>query len=223
MIYSNHSQGNGGLRPMGRIRRKFKAFTLLELIVVVAIITVLTAIAVPSLLTRLRTSRIQAANDQAQSLYMAAQDYLISLQRKGVSSAELNDYFDSSSHGGYRMLVVNGTSFESTSLTPDQALKHENARSGILSRYQNGTGAVDIGCWIVYVYPKTFTVGAVFYNEGKYNDDPMQACKDTAGWGSAAGPFTDVFDGITSQEYSATYHDSRAYTGQYPIPVPSSF
>jgi prepilin-type N-terminal cleavage/methylation domain-containing protein len=208
---------------MGRIRRKFKAFTLLELIVVVAIITVLTAIAVPSLLTRLRTSRIQAANDQAQSLYMAAQDYLISLQRKGVSSAELNDYFDSSSHGGYRMLVVNGTSFESTSLTPDQALKHENARSGILSRYQNGTGAVDIGCWIVYVYPKTFTVGAVFYNEGKYNDDPMQACKDTAGWGSAAGPFTDVFDGITSQEYSATYHDSRAYTGQYPIPVPSSF
>jgi len=211
------------LRPMGRIRRKFKAFTLLELIVVVAIITVLTAIAVPSLLTRLRTSRIQAANDQAQSLYMAAQDYLISLQRKGVSSAELNDYFDSSSHGGYRMLVVNGTSFESTSLTPDQALKHENARSGILRRYQNGTGAVDIGCWIVYVYPKTFTVGAVFYNEGKYNDDPMQACKDTAGWGSAAGPFTDVFDGITSQEYSATYHDSRAYTGQYPIPVPSSF
>lgn len=223
MIYSNHSQGNGGLRPMGRIRRKFKAFTLLELIVVIAIITVLTAIAVPSLLTRLRNSRIQAANDQAQQLYMAAQDYLIGLQRKGVSSTELNDYFDNSSHGGYRMLVVNGTGFESTSLTPDQALKHENARSGILSRYQNGTGAVDIGCWIVYVYPKTFTVGAVFYNEGKYNDDPMQACKDTAGWGSAAGPFTDIFDGIASQEYSATYHDSRAYTGQYPIPVSSSF
>ena len=66
MIYSNHSQGNGGLRPMGRIKKRFRAFTLLELIVVIAIITVLTAIAVPSLLTRLRNSRIQAANDQAQ-------------------------------------------------------------------------------------------------------------------------------------------------------------
>ena len=78
---------------MSKIKKNIKSlkgFTLLELIVVIAIISVLLMIIVPNMTDYIRTSRIREANDQAQQIYVATQDYLNSLQTRG---AKVEDYF----------------------------------------------------------------------------------------------------------------------------------
>lgn len=233
MIYSNHSQGNGGLRPMGRIKKRFRAFTLLELIVVIAIITVLTAIAVPSLLTRLRNSRIQAANDQAQSLYMATQDYLISLQRKGISSDKLTSegYFLPITDKDYAYLDLDGTTYHNGlgSGTTDNMYR---SIVGILSRAgKTSTGGTwqealenNSDSYLIVVYPKTFTVATVYFCEGvksgavcmsKYNKEVRASNAVTAAYND---PFESVYGAGNSQEYAVIDKSNKAYVGQYPIP-----
>ena len=72
---------------MSKIKKNIKSlkgFTLLELIVVIAIISVLLMIIVPNMTDYIRTSRIREANDQAQQVYVATQDYLNSLQTRGA-------------------------------------------------------------------------------------------------------------------------------------------
>lgn len=78
---------------MSKIKKNIKSlkgFTLLELIVVIAIISVLLMIIVPNMTDYIRTSRIREANDRAQQIYVATQDYLNSLQARG---AKVTDYF----------------------------------------------------------------------------------------------------------------------------------
>ena len=76
---------------MNKSRRKLKGFTLLELIIVIAILAVLSAILIPSISDYIRTNHIQSANSQAQQVYMAAQDYLVSEQVKGVRASDIMD------------------------------------------------------------------------------------------------------------------------------------
>ena len=65
--------------------KKLAGFTLLELIVVIAIIGILTSIAVPSTVSMIRDSKIESANTVAQELYSAAQNYLTDKQIKNQS------------------------------------------------------------------------------------------------------------------------------------------
>ena len=61
---------------MSKIKKNIKSlkgFTLLELIVVIAIISVLLMIIVPNMTDYIRTSRIREANDRAQQIYDATQ------------------------------------------------------------------------------------------------------------------------------------------------------
>jgi len=74
---------------MNRTKSKLKGFTLLELIIVLAILGVLAAVLVPSILGYIRSNRIDAANKQAQQIFMAAQDYLVSEQVKGIKPTEI--------------------------------------------------------------------------------------------------------------------------------------
>ena len=83
--------------------KALKAFTLLEMIVVIAIIIVLSSIMVPNIMGRRRIARIQAANDGAYQIYVAAQNYLNSLQKTGKDAS---DYFGKVNYNGHKSSLM---------------------------------------------------------------------------------------------------------------------
>lgn len=170
---------------MNKSRRKLKGFTLLELIVVVAIISVMAAVLVPSVMDYIRSNKITSANEQAQQIFMAAQDYLVSEQTKGTTTDKLTDgtsprlcwiqvntenAVDSSAYDKSNKTTIvdsygikKSTGSDNTgyvSRTIGSEISYPIA-DGIESRLEPGFS----GSWVVAFYPSTFTVAYAVYSD----------------------------------------------------------
>lgn len=170
-----------------KLRNKLKGFTLLELIVVIAIISVLMMIAVPSIGTYVRDSKATAANTRAQQIYLAAQDYLTYLETHGEKA---EDYFGCNTDNiGYigieysikdsRAAGTDGpcSSGDIMMNGASDINKALEAANQIMDRF---TGDNE-GAFIVAVYPKTFTVKYVVCSQEK-NKSTLNPDKYTYNW-----------------------------------------
>lgn len=165
-----------------------KGFTLLELIIVIAVISILLMIIVPNMTGYMRSNRMRAANDKAQQVYMATQDYLNSLQIRNI---DLEQYFGPKDTNGICYLgaeysvgkahTCSATDCDnefickrdirligadnSTLITVYGAKENQcKPLEAVRSIQKNLSGDFE-GAWIVEIYPATYTVRVALYSE----------------------------------------------------------
>lgn len=150
------------------IRKRVKGFTLVEMIVVIAIIGVLLGVLAPSMWTYYHKSRVRAANADAKMVYNAAQTEIMRYM-----SMDRNRTYENSSHLGMNgnnsttgkfwitynpqsggQYKLNGSGAFS-SVTGDQGSVDANAAaktaSEIVSRVNRMVSGAESVCWAIYV------------------------------------------------------------------------
>lgn len=133
------------------MKSKLKGFTLIELIVVLAIIAVLGGLLVPNMLNTLRKSKLSSANENAKSIFNAAQTIMQQYE------------FQNDPIKGNTIFSVDGTL--SGTLAYVDANKEtsstENFKTEFSTRLKKYYSEADNTCWSIYA--DGFIVKAVAY------------------------------------------------------------
>lgn len=139
--------------------KKLKGFTIIELLVVVAIISVLASIGVPAAMTWIRDSKVSKANSNAQLVYSAAQDHLTQLEIKNVnlSTAGTDGYIYCAADNAYS-LSEGGVEITSS-------VRGAIASPFMLVDFTTTLGESFEGVWAVKFNPDTYTVKYAWWTE----------------------------------------------------------
>lgn len=155
--------------------KKVKGFTLIELIVVIAIIGVLAAILVPTMLGYVRKSKISSINTAASNVYKAINSALTELDEEGIDIS------------GCLILNYDGTAW-STDETGDDTLegnlgadskfdkKVENFFASI-SKVKSGAARVDGGACVAVAVAQDKTYTGT-YPTGVVTNETYETYKD---------------------------------------------
>lgn len=219
-----------GGRPMDSVkRRSVKAFTLLELVIVIAIIAVLAAIIIPAIAQQTKDAKMRAANDNAQSIYNATQEFLNDLQQR---NEDAKAYFGTDGvlrcAEMYPGVTMNaGAARANIPAEPSGSRKWE--RTTYACNQIRSTLSADFqGTWIVAVYPETYTVKYVVCtsDEAKGGDDAYTDYRGSVGaskfdYSSVksvfSNPFTEQVGGSSNRSQEYYCNTTGVYVGQYPI------
>lgn len=224
--------------------RTLKAFTLLEMIVVMAIIGILASIIVPSTVDQIRTSRIESANTRAEEIYRAVQNYCTDRQIKRAPLVQKTGSTDTPAFPltaatknkvGITFTVNSATSWEikpyGASALSDATVMQKCVKG--ISNYLGTTTMESLvgTAFFVYFDTDTYTVDYVLYCD--QDDKSTTAVNESAtfvnGVASGGAMYTQVFgkppSGGKSQEYDtnqylegkSTATNVAPYVGQYPI------
>lgn len=134
-----------------RLRKNKKGFTLIELIVVIAIIGVLMAILIPSMTGYVRNSRITTANANARQVFQASQTFLTFIDGQGTPVTAAGSIDGSATGGTITITAANTAGFPAA--VTDAIIKAELERllgtqfDGFFSVSFDANGAVNKAVW----------------------------------------------------------------------------
>jgi len=164
----------------GLTQKLRRGFTLMELMIVVAIIGILGALAVVGVIQFNKSLKVMELNNTAEEIYIAAQNHLTAARANAVSSDMLEKGSPVKLSNVVKELKdadadtdINSLYAFDNSVTADAALgvsqhTYETLTSIILpSGAVDGTVGGDGSSWIIEYDPEAYTVYGVFYADGK--------------------------------------------------------